>query len=55
MNPRVFREYDIRGNGDADFPDDFWGQFLHPFRKQREQLSDASPTSAETPTDRTAA
>jgi sterol desaturase/sphingolipid hydroxylase (fatty acid hydroxylase superfamily) len=43
------------GNGDADFPDDFWGQFLHPFRKQREQLSDASPTSAETPTDRTAA
>jgi phosphomannomutase / phosphoglucomutase len=23
MNPRVFREYDIRGNGDADFPDDF--------------------------------
>ena len=23
MNPRVFREYDIRGNADADFPDDF--------------------------------
>ena len=23
MNPRVFREYDIRGNGEADFPDDF--------------------------------
>src|SRR5436190_3003020 len=23
MNPRVFREYDIRGNGDADFPDGF--------------------------------
>src|SRR4029078_6566439 len=23
MNPRVFREYDIRGHGDADFPDDF--------------------------------
>jgi phosphomannomutase/phosphoglucomutase len=23
MNPRVFREYDIRGNGDVDFPDDF--------------------------------
>jgi phosphomannomutase/phosphoglucomutase len=23
MNSRVFREYDIRGNGDADFPDDF--------------------------------
>jgi phosphomannomutase/phosphoglucomutase len=23
MNPRVFREYDIRGHGEADFPDDF--------------------------------
>jgi phosphomannomutase/phosphoglucomutase len=23
MNPRVFREYDIRGVGDRDFPDDF--------------------------------
>jgi phosphomannomutase/phosphoglucomutase len=23
MNPRVFREYDIRGNAEADFPDDF--------------------------------
>src|SRR5213075_1166258 len=23
MNRRVFREYDIRGNADADFPDDF--------------------------------
>ena len=23
MNPRVFREYDIRGNGEADFPDEF--------------------------------
>ena len=23
MNPRVFREYDIRGNGEADFGDDF--------------------------------
>ena len=22
MNPRVFREYDIRGNADADFPDE---------------------------------
>jgi len=22
MNPRVFREYDIRGHGDADFPDE---------------------------------
>lgn len=38
------------GNGDADFPDDFWGQLLHPFRKQREQ-----PESAETPPNRTAA
>ncbi len=23
MNPRVFREYDIRGNAESDFPDDF--------------------------------
>jgi phosphomannomutase/phosphoglucomutase len=23
MNPRVFREYDIRGNAERDFPDDF--------------------------------
>lgn len=23
MNPRVFREYDIRGNAEGDFPDDF--------------------------------
>src|SRR5437667_4854702 len=23
MNPRVFREYDIRGHADRDFPDDF--------------------------------
>src|SRR6188508_1386687 len=23
MNPRVFREYDIRGHGEADFPDAF--------------------------------
>src|SRR3982750_4548047 len=23
MNPRVFREYDIRGHGDGDFPDAF--------------------------------
>ena len=23
------------GNGEADFPEDFWGQFIHPFRKKR--------------------
>ena len=23
MNPRVFREYDIRGDAERDFPDDF--------------------------------
>ena len=22
------------GNGDPDFPEDFWGQFIHPFRKK---------------------
>ena len=29
MNPRVFREYDIRGHGDADFPDDGLKGFGH--------------------------
>lgn len=23
------------GNGNADFPDDFWGQVIHPFRRER--------------------
>jgi sterol desaturase/sphingolipid hydroxylase (fatty acid hydroxylase superfamily) len=23
------------GNGDVDFPEDFWGQFIHPFRKKK--------------------
>jgi sterol desaturase/sphingolipid hydroxylase (fatty acid hydroxylase superfamily) len=23
------------GNGEADYPDDFWGQLIHPFRKKR--------------------
>ena len=26
MNPRVFREYDIRGHGESDFTDDFVAQ-----------------------------
>jgi sterol desaturase/sphingolipid hydroxylase (fatty acid hydroxylase superfamily) len=23
------------GNGEVDYPDDFWGQFIHPFRSRR--------------------
>jgi sterol desaturase/sphingolipid hydroxylase (fatty acid hydroxylase superfamily) len=23
------------GNGDADFPEDFWGQFTHPFQRKK--------------------
>jgi sterol desaturase/sphingolipid hydroxylase (fatty acid hydroxylase superfamily) len=31
------------GTGEADFPEDFWGQFFHPFRKQpRQQRQDSS-------------
>lgn len=31
------------GNGEPDFPDDFWGQLLHPFRKQGDaQAKDAT-------------
>lgn len=32
------------GNGEADFPADFWGQFIHPFRKQT-RPSDPSTAS----------
>jgi sterol desaturase/sphingolipid hydroxylase (fatty acid hydroxylase superfamily) len=36
------------GNGDAEFPDDFWGQLVHPFRKRtRRPLS--SPVAAGSP------
>jgi hypothetical protein len=32
------------GTGEIDFPEDFWGQFLHPFRKQDKQQSrEANP------------
>jgi WD40 repeat protein/sterol desaturase/sphingolipid hydroxylase (fatty acid hydroxylase superfamily) len=27
------------GTGDPDFPEDFWGQFVHPFRKKNPQPS----------------
>jgi sterol desaturase/sphingolipid hydroxylase (fatty acid hydroxylase superfamily) len=30
------------GNGDPDFPEDFWGQFLHPFRRTKSPPSLAS-------------
>jgi sterol desaturase/sphingolipid hydroxylase (fatty acid hydroxylase superfamily) len=26
------------GNGDANFPDDFWGQLIHPFQKKDKRL-----------------
>lgn len=35
------------GNGDSDFPGDFWGQFVHPFRKQQKQPEIASPASSQ--------
>ena len=32
------------GTGEIDFPEDFWGQLIHPFRKPGEQKSrDAKP------------
>ncbi len=34
------------GNGEADFPDDFWGQLIHPFRKKGKQ--DSLPSEATT-------
>lgn len=34
------------GNGEADFPEDFWGQFLHPFRKAKPRPSEPSAASA---------
>jgi sterol desaturase/sphingolipid hydroxylase (fatty acid hydroxylase superfamily) len=27
------------GNGEHDFPEDFWGQFIHPFRKKNPAVS----------------
>ena len=30
------------GNGEADFPEDFWGQLVYPFRKKR-KAADAEP------------
>jgi sterol desaturase/sphingolipid hydroxylase (fatty acid hydroxylase superfamily) len=35
------------GNGEADYPDDFWGQFIHPFRKSMPPPSDLSVASSE--------
>jgi len=35
------------GNGDADFPEDFWGQFIHPFRQQNKPATVASQTDGE--------
>lgn len=35
------------GTGESDFPDDFWGQLLHPFRKQREQHANTAPVPIE--------
>lgn len=35
------------GVGETDFPEDFLGQLLHPFLKQRKQQPSASPVSVE--------
>ena len=35
MNPRVFREYDIRGEADRDFSDDFVRDLGRSERAQR--------------------
>jgi sterol desaturase/sphingolipid hydroxylase (fatty acid hydroxylase superfamily) len=43
------------GNGEADFPDDFWGQFLHPFRRRRALLPAAAPPEAGIPAEEEAA
>jgi len=43
------------GNGEADFPEDFWGQFMHPFRKHSARQPDPSTASAGTCQDRKAA
>src|SRR5262249_14882132 len=43
------------GNGEADFPEDFWGQFLHPFRKPSARQPDLSRASTEIRQDREAA
>lgn len=37
------------GNGDADFPEDFWGQMLYPFRTSRRKVL-LPPLPAERPT-----
>jgi sterol desaturase/sphingolipid hydroxylase (fatty acid hydroxylase superfamily) len=34
------------GNGEADFPEDFWGQLIHPFRKTTTPAGSASPAAA---------
>jgi sterol desaturase/sphingolipid hydroxylase (fatty acid hydroxylase superfamily) len=33
------------GNGEADFPEDFWGQFIHPFRRQPQSPAPAAEVS----------
>ena len=34
------------GNGETDFPEDFWGQLLHPFRRPSKHHGAASPAEA---------
>jgi sterol desaturase/sphingolipid hydroxylase (fatty acid hydroxylase superfamily) len=43
------------GNGETDFPEDFWGQLLHPFRKQGTRQSAPSLALAEIQQDTKAA
>ena len=41
------------GSGDPDFPDDFWGQLVHPFRKTKPPVP--TPKVAEDPPRKVAA
>ncbi len=41
------------GNGERDFPEDFWGQLIHPFRRRRGDLVSRIPNSTTDDTDDT--
>ena len=43
------------GNGEPDYPEDFWGQLIHPFRKARPQPSEPSTASTQHEPNRRAA
>jgi len=37
------------GNGEHDFPEDFWGQFVHPFRKKKPPVCVPAETTGAPP------